>query len=143
MNKRRSRRAKYVTLYSSHLMRLTKHELIGEPTETEKGRYQWARCTKTRHCQLVDLDRLEQDGDPSDVTIRVSIEDAIKYNPMSEYKIGDIIYHPKWDDIGIVRSKETLSNGNKAIVVHFEKSSEKRLIENLNSSVVQIVEKKK
>lgn len=39
--RKRSRRAKYITLYSPFLMKETKHELIGEPIETDKGRHQW------------------------------------------------------------------------------------------------------
>jgi hypothetical protein len=36
----RTRKAKYITLYSSFLLKETKHELIGEPVVTEAGRQQ-------------------------------------------------------------------------------------------------------
>ena len=128
--KKRSRRAKYLTLYSPFLMKETKHELIGEPIETEDGKHQWARCTRSRHSQLVNLDAIEAETDKSRAVIHISREDAKKYSPKEEYQIGDIIFHSIWDDVGIVRAKEVTSNGGKAIVVQFEKQNEKRLIEN-------------
>lgn len=130
--KRRSRRAKYITLYSPFLMKETKHELIGEPIETENGRHQWARCTRSRHSQLVNLDAIEQEQDKSKAIIHITREDAKKYNPREEYKIGDVIYHAVWDDVGIVREKEVTSNGGFSIIVQFEKNNEKRLIEKLS-----------
>lgn len=128
--KKRTRRAKYITLYSPFLMKETKHELIGEPIESEKGRHQWARCTRSRHSQLINLDTIEAEVDKSKAVVNVSREDAIPYSPKSEYKIGDVIFHKVWDDIGIVRSKEVTANGGQSIIVQFEKNNEKRLIEN-------------
>lgn len=129
--RKRSRRAKYITLYSPFLMRETKHELIGEPIETEKGRHQWARCTRSRHSQLINLDAIEAEQDKSRAVVHISREDAKKYSPKEEYQVGDVIFHSVWDDVGIVRAKEVTSTGGRAIVVQFEKLSEKRLIENL------------
>ncbi|MDT3738989.1 MAG: hypothetical protein RO257_05745 [Candidatus Kapabacteria bacterium] len=131
--RKRSRRAKYITLYSPFLMKETKHELIGEPIETETGRHQWARCTKSRHSQLVNLDAIEVDSDKSKAVVHISREDARKYSPKDEYNIGDVIFHSVWDDVGIVRSKEVTSNGGHAIIVQFEKNNEKKLIENLSN----------
>lgn len=129
--KKRSRRAKYITLYSPFLMRETKHELIGEPIETETGRHQWARCTRSRHSQLINIDAIEAEADRSNAIVPISREEARRYSPKEEYQIGDVIYHAVWDDVGIVRSKNVMSNGGKAIVVHFEKNNEKTLVENL------------
>lgn len=131
VGKKRSRRAKYITLYSPFLMKETKHELVGEPIETETGRHQWARCTRSRHSQLVNLDAIEQEQDKSKAVIHITREEARKYNPKEVYQIGDVIFHAVWDDVGIVRAKEVTSNGGKSIVVQFEKNNEKRLIENL------------
>ncbi len=130
MAKKRSRRAKYITLYSPFLMKETKHELIGEPIETEKGRHQWARCTKSRHSQLINLDAIEAEQDKANAVVHISREDARKYSPKEEFQIGDVIFHAVWDDVGIVRAKEVTSDGGKSIIVQFEKNNEKRLIEN-------------
>lgn len=129
--RKRTRRAKYITLYSPFLMKETKHELIGEPIETESGRHQWARCTRSHHSQLVNLDAIEAETDKSKAVVHISRDEAKKYNPKDEYQIGDVIFHQVWDDVGIVRSKEVMSNGGNAIIVQFEKGAEKKLIENL------------
>lgn len=132
--KKRTRKAKYTVLYSPFLMRETKHELIGEPMETENGRQQWARCTVSHHSQLINLDALQaQQEKTSSAIIRISREDSKPYSPKDEYQIGDVIYHKTWDDVGIVRSKEIMTNGGNAIVVLFEKGKEKRLVERLAS----------
>jgi len=128
--KKRTRRAKYITLYSPFLMKETKHELIGEPIESEKGRIQWARCTRSRHSQLINLDQIEKDTDKSKAIEHYDKDVAKKYSPKDIFDIGDILYHTKWDDIGVVKSKEVTSTGGNSIIVHFEKLNEKRLIEN-------------
>lgn len=129
--RKRSRRAKYITLYSPFLMKETKHELIGEPIDTENGRHQWARCTRSHHSQLVNLDAIEAETDKSKAVVHISRDEAKKYSPKDEYHIGDVIFHQVWDDVGIVRSKEVMSNGGNAIIVQFERGAEKKLIENL------------
>ena len=71
-------------------------------------------------------------GDKKDAIIKeFSREDSKEYVTTDVYQIGDVIYHTKWDDIGIVLSKETTSNGGHAIIVQFEKIKEKKLIENM------------
>jgi len=129
--RKRSRRAKYITLYSPFLMRETKHELIGEPIESEKGRHQWARCTRSRHSQLINLDIIEAEQDKSKAVVPVSREDEKKYSPKESYQVGDVVFHSVWEDVGIVKAKEVTSTGGRAIVVQFEKLGEKKLIENL------------
>jgi hypothetical protein len=130
IKKTRTRRAKYIVLYSNFLMKETKHELIGEPVITESGRHQWARCTRSHHSQLVNLDTMELENDKSKAVVSYTKEEARKYSPKENYNIGDVIFHSIWDDVGIVQRKDTTSNGGQAIVVKFEKKLEKRLVEN-------------
>jgi hypothetical protein len=130
--KKRTRKAKYITVYSPFLMRETKHELMGEPIEQEAGRMIWARCTVSHHSQLINLDAIQAQQEKNKTfDIRISREDSKPYSPKKVYDIGDVIYHKMWDDVGIVRAKEIMTNGGNAIVVLFEKSKEKRLVENL------------
>ena len=131
---RRTRKTKYITLYSSFLMKETKHELIGEVILTEKGKQQWARCTKSHHSQLVNLDSLENETDKSKSVIHYSKDETRVYSPKEIYEVGDVIFHKIWDDVGIVQSKDTTSTGGNAIIVQFEKNSKKTLIENLRIS---------
>jgi len=128
--KKTKRKAKYIVLYSPFLMRDTKHELIGEPVETDNGRQQWARCSVSHHSQLVNLDALAASAEKKVTEIKLAREDSKEYSPKSEYKVGDVIYHKTWDDVGIVRAKEVMSNGRGSMLVHFEKNKEKRLVEN-------------
>jgi len=134
LKKARARKAKYITLYSSFLMKETKHELIGEVVVTEKGKQQWARCTKSHHSQLVNLDYLDDDDDKSKSVIHYSKDDTRIYSPKDIYDIGDVIFHKIWDDVGVVQSKNITSSGGNAIIVQFEKNSKKTLIENLKIS---------
>lgn len=129
--RKRTRRAKYITIYSPFLMKETKHELIGEPIETEQGKLQWARCTKSRHSQLVNLDRVQQEQDKAKAIEHFTKEDAKQYSPQDFYNQGDVIFHKVWDDVGVVRSKDVSSSGRKCIIVEFMKCGEKRLIEAL------------
>ena len=126
----RAKRTKYITLYSNFLMKETKHELIGEPVITETGKHQWARCTRSHHSQLINLDSIDADSDKSKAVIPFTKDEARKYSPRGNYNIGEVIFHKVWDDIGIVQRKDTTSTGGNAIIVQFEKNLEKKLIEN-------------
>lgn len=132
--KRRRRARKYITIYSPFLMKETRHELIGEVMETEQGRMQWARCTVSRHAQLVNLDALEHEQQRLTGNIKIERENSKVYEPTSEYNVGDVIYHRGFDDYGLVRAKEVATNGMSVLVVLFEKSKEKRLIERARQS---------
>ena len=129
--KRAKRKAKYITIYSPFLMKDTKHELIGEPMETEAGRTQWARCSVSHHSQLVNLDALQESAEKAMTQIKLAREDSREYSPRMEYQVGDVIYHKAWDDVGIVRAKEVMSNGRASLLVHFENNKDKRLVENM------------
>jgi hypothetical protein len=129
--KRTKRKAKYILLYSPFLMKETKHELIGEPMESDNGLQQWARCSVCHHSQLINLDNLNAAAEKASAAFKLSREDSKDYTPRAEYQIGDVIYHKAWDDVGIVRSKEVMTNGRASLVVQFEKNKEKRLVENL------------
>lgn len=128
--KKSKRKAKYITVYSPFLMKETKHELIGEPIETENGRKQWARCNVSHHSQLINLDTQEEVAEKASGPFKLDRADSKEYSPKAEYQIGDVIYNKPWDDVGIVRSKEIMSNGRASLLVQFEKNKERRLVEN-------------
>jgi len=125
---------KYIKYFSPILLQETKHQLLGEPFETENGMMQLIKCLRTRHISTINLDEIElSDTLKNRKPNGISKEDAEVYSPLNEYPLGSIIYHEKWDDIGIVNAKEILSSGQHAIVVNFEKSKEKRLVEKLKN----------
>ncbi|MEJ2195428.1 MAG: hypothetical protein P8X73_11300 [Ignavibacteriaceae bacterium] len=68
---------------------------------------------------------------------KVSLEgiennDVTTYAPGKTFVLGETIYHQNWDDFGKVITKETLSNGQNSIIVEFQKSGSKKLIESLH-----------
>jgi hypothetical protein len=127
----RAKQSKYIIL--SNLCEIcvapTKFELVGEAVGQEEGK-RWAKCAKCHHTMMIDMMVIEGERRAAKET-NVSVEDCIPYSPKSIYTIGDAIYHKTFDDVGTVISKELTSNGSQAIVVHFTKVGEKRLIENL------------
>ncbi len=58
-------------------------------------------------------------------------EDLRSYSPQKSFFIGEVIYHPGFDDLGRVIDKEISGSGNKAIVVSFVKEGKKRLVEGI------------
>jgi len=109
-----------------------KMEMVGE---METGKV-WFRCTRCRHSSLVNLAELKrtESGSTKPVDLsNISIDECTQYSPDKTYAVGEAIYHEEWKDIGRVTAKETISNGGRAIVVVFEKSGERKLIENLKT----------
>jgi hypothetical protein len=91
----------------------------------------WYRCTRCRHSTMFDTDTLKL---PQNV-IKVSREDCTSYSPDRIYNVGELIYHADWDDMGKVTQKVTTSDGGHAIVVSFEKSGSRRLVEDLHPEI--------
>ncbi len=60
-------------------------------------------------------------------------EDCTTYSPVKTFELGETIYHQNWNDFGKVVTKETLSNGQNSIIVEFQKSGSKKLIESLHN----------
>lgn len=85
----------------------------------------WFRCTRCHHAALLEEESSENGEnkyDPSHATV---------YNPLQSFQIGESIFHQEWNEVGKVLSKLKMSDGNQAILVSFEKSGQRRLIENL------------
>jgi hypothetical protein len=51
-----------------------------------------------------------------------------EYPGADTYKVGDIIHHTRWDDVGKVMDKKTSTGGHSMIIVEFEKSGKKKLL---------------
>jgi hypothetical protein len=120
-------RGKHISQYCNHCEKITKMEVIGAvESQPEKT---WYRCTRCRHASLIDLEELRRlQGDAKK---KVERSECTEYKPGSTYTIGQAIFHSELDDIGKIVSKERTSGGASAIVVSFEKSGERRLLENM------------
>ncbi len=123
------RKSKYVTELCTHCGKVAKLELIGNAMGHEDG-LQWAKCSKCRHNMLVGTGPKESAKGNGGAPL--AVEDCIHYTPSRTYTIGDSIFHNEWNDVGTVHSQEITASGAHAIVVHFEKVGEKRLVENLS-----------
>jgi hypothetical protein len=110
-------------------------EMMGE---REPGKL-WCRCTRCRHSSLLNIDELKLQESkrkkPEDIS-GISVDKCTQYSPDKTYSVGEAIYHKIWQEVGKVTAKARISNGGQAIVVLFEKSGERKLVENLKPEVV-------
>jgi hypothetical protein len=117
--------------------------ILKEP-EDNKG---WFECSRCRHSFYIDLGSVEYAR--KEEKEMPSKESCLSYDPLMEYSVGDCIYHAEWDDLGKVEAKKKLSNGSTSIVVKFQKSGTKYLIEKMKiieepieeESQIEIVDK--
>jgi len=57
-------------------------------------------------------------------------EDIKNYSLSDKYKVGEMIYHPVFDDTGeVIRKMKSYSGKYKKIIVKFKKVGQKTLIE--------------
>jgi hypothetical protein len=125
LNLRIMAKSKYKEIYCNYCKRVAKMAILKEP-EDNKG---WFLCSRCHHSFYIDLGAIEiEKKAEKEVPLR---ESCLSYDPTMEYSVGDPIYHTEWDDIGKVEAKKKLSNGNSSIMVKFQKSGTKYLIEKL------------
>jgi hypothetical protein len=106
---------------------VTKMELAGNTSEGEDSNKQWAKCKKCKQKVVIDLDDLKKETKPTIQNLKT--EDSQTYSPMKSYAIGESIFHQKFNDFGVVIGKELSSQGKRLIVVEFQNSGKKKLIE--------------
>lgn len=137
-------KTKYMVADCAYCHKPTKMELVGEQqvegTE-EPSPKAWYRCTRCKHSALVDrhVTGKMKNGDGA----KIDRTSCTPYSKDLVFKVGQVIYHTEWDDVGRVVAKQKTSDGTQAITVSFEKLGERRLIENVHhgveSKVAQIV----
>jgi DNA-directed RNA polymerase subunit RPC12/RpoP len=118
-------KTKYVVHFCASCGKETKMEILGAMEGSENK--VWYRCTRCHHSAMVDTSAQKSEMN----VIKLTREQCTSYSPERIYNVGESIYHSDWDDMGKVTAKEKTSNGGHAIVVTFEKSGSRRLIENL------------
>ena len=108
-----------------------KMEITGEATGEGNEEKRWAKCKKCKQTMIIDLD---VDVKGKKVSLEgIENEDCTTYSPVKTFELGETIYHQNWNDFGKVVTKETLSNGQNSIIVEFQKSGSKKLIESLHN----------
>lgn len=89
----------------------------------------WLRCPNCMQVQLVKEWQIQIDREPN--LEELTAEDCTKYSPQGIFAIGDALFHPALNDVGIVRSKQTTASGVSVIMVEFKKEGNKQLLENV------------
>ncbi len=82
--------------------------------------YLCSKCLKTFCFSGQDLIEQSKDENKSEQSLH-------EYSPADHFLIGEKIYHKKWKDTGMVIGKE--KGTQKSIIVNFEKTGLKKLIE--------------
>ena len=90
----------------------------------------WFRCTRCKHTAMIDRSGAKSRNGSAQKLDRKS---AVEYEASKTFDVGQTIYHSTWDDLGLVVSKSKTSGGVQAIMVTFEKSGERKLIENIGA----------
>ena len=108
---------------------VTKMELGSAVSGLNTENKRWAKCKKCKQMVMVELAVDTKEGKASLEGIETG--DCTVYSPGKSFQVGESIYHQNWDDFGRVVSKELLSNGRSSILVEFQKSGQKKLIESL------------
>jgi hypothetical protein len=126
-------KSKYILHDCAYCHRETKMELVGEmPMENEAaGPHRvWYRCTRCKHSALITRESTTKSKNGHEKVV-VDHSSFLEYSKEKVFSIGQTIYHVDWDDYGRVMAKQRTSNGIQAITVAFEKSGERRLVENV------------
>lgn len=92
----------------------------------------WLRCSRCHHMSMMDAPGKAAAGKG-----KGDANTATPYNPKESFEVGQSIFHAEWDDVGKVLSKMKTSDGCHAIVVSFEKTGQRRLIEKLKAETLE------
>ena len=125
---------KYIMHQCAYCRRETKMEFIGgQPIEASDAEIikVWYRCCKCKHSALLTLSPASQLKKKRAVPI--DRDQCTQYAKEKIFSVGENIYHSEWDDVGKVIRKDKMSNGIHSIVVTFEKTGERKLLENIQA----------
>ena len=98
-----------------------------EPNEAE-NQY-WLKCPNCNQVQLVSEWQIQIDRQTKLEELKP--DDCAKYFPQGLYAEGDAVFHPTLNDVGIVRTKQSTASGANVIIVEFQNSGKKQLLENV------------
>lgn len=127
-------KTKYIMHQCAYCRRETKMEFIGgQPSEDINAEVikVWYRCGKCKHSALLTLTPASQMKKKRAVAINREL--CTPYAKEKIFSVGENIYHSEWDDVGKVVRKDKMSNGIHSIVVTFEKTGERKLLENIQA----------
>lgn len=120
-------RIKNVEAFCTTCGAVKKFEITGEIAGEENKNRRWAKCKTCKQTSIIDLSEIKTETKPN--LEGIETENVKNYSPSETFEIGDNIYHRNWDDFGKVIGKEIRSDGQSSIIVEFQKSGNKKLIE--------------
>lgn len=106
-----------------------KNKQNSEKKETVEENKYWLKCPNCNQVQLVSEWQIQIDRQTKLEDLKPG--DCAKYFPQGLYTEGDAVFHPALDDVGIVRSKQSTASGANVIIVEFQNSGKKQLLENV------------
>ncbi len=124
-------KTKNIEAFCNFCSSVTKMELAGFTSEGEDSTKQWAKCKKCKQKLVVDLEDLKKEVKPSIQLLKT--EGSATYSPQNSYTVGESIFHQKFNDFGVVISKELTAQGRGSILVEFQNSGKKKLIETISN----------
>ncbi len=127
-------RVKNIESFCASCNTVQKMEITGDVAGEGNEEKRWAKCKKCKQTMIIDLD---VDVKNKKVSLEgIENEDCTTYSPEKTFELGETIYHQNWNDFGKVVTKETLSNGQNSIIVEFQKSGSKKLLESLHNKII-------
>ena len=127
-------RVKNIESFCASCNTVRKMEITGEVAGEGNEEKRWAKCKKCKQTMVIDLD---VDVKGKKVSLEgIENEDCTTYSPVKTFELGETIYHQNWNDFGKVVTKETLSSGQNSIIVEFQKSGSKKLLESLHNKTI-------
>ena len=124
-------KTKNIDAYCGFCNTITKMELAGETSEGNETTKRWAKCKKCKQKTVIDLDDLKKETKPTILSLRT--DESEDYSPMKHFRVGQTIWHQKFNDHGVICGKETSSGGKGLIVVEFQNTGKKKLIETIRN----------
>jgi hypothetical protein len=111
---------------------VTKMEIAGETKDGPDATTRWAKCKKCKQKIVIDLADLKKEAK---ITLQdIKTEGSNTYSPAKSFAIGETIFHQKFNDFGIVLSKELSSDGKRVIIVDFQNGGKKKLLETITNN---------
>jgi len=126
-------KTKNIEAYCGFCNAVKKMELAGETSDGDSSK-RWAKCKSCKQKTVIDLNDLQKE---TKLTIQNIVVDGCKeYSPKEHYAVGETIFHRAFNDHGIILGKETSSNGKGLIIVEFQNSGKKKLLETINNQQI-------
>lgn len=124
------KKARILEKYCNYCDQTTKMVLVNNiEGDNEKA---WYRCPKCHHLALLNV---INETEKNTIQEKIQKSEYKLYKPDITFSIGEIIYHDAFDDYGKVIKKDTTSDGNRAIIVKFEKLGERKLLEDFKQNI--------